>query len=115
MTGERSKAKAREQAKRVADFAGTSTVYEGDVVPMSDLEGRELTILDFNYADSSYREGEKFLSMQAELDGEKIVVNTNAKVILKGFMNVPKDQLPLPVVFYMEKPKSGGKPYWNMR
>lgn len=112
MTG---KAKEREQAKRLADFAGTSTVYEGEVIPMAELEDKELTISAFNFADSSYREGEKFLSMQAELDGEKIVVNTNAKVIMKGFLNVPKDQLPLPVTFYMEKPKSGGRPYWNIR
>lgn len=112
MTG---KAKEKKQAKRLADFAGTSTVYEGDVIPMADLEGKELTVLAFNFADSSYREGEKFLSMQAELDGEMIVVNTNAKVIMKGFLNVPKEELPLPVTFYMEKPKGGGKPYWNMK
>lgn len=112
MTG---KAKEKEQAKRLADYAGTSTVYEGNVVPMADLEDQELTVLAFNFADSSYREGEKFLSMQAKLGGEMIVVNTNAKVVMKGFLNVPKEELPLPVTFYMEKPKSGGRPYWNMK
>ena len=112
MTG---KAEDKRQAERLADYAGTSTIYEGEVVPMSELEDKELTVSAFNFASSSYREGENFLSMQAELDGEKIMVNTNAKVIMKGFLNVPKEKLPLLVIFYMEKPKSGGKPYWNMR
>lgn len=111
MTAKNIKAKA----KRLADFAGTSSVYEGDVIPMSDLEGKEIEVLAFNFAESSYREGEKFLSMQAVLDGEKIVVNSNAKVIMKGFLNVPKEELPMVVEFFMEKPKSGGKPYWNLR
>lgn len=103
------------EAKRIADYAGTSTVYEGETVPMAELEDKELIVSAFNYVDSSYREGEQFLSMQCELDGELIVVNTNAKVVVKGFRNVPKEELPLNVVFYMETPKGGGKKYWNMR
>lgn len=109
------KDEAKAEARRLVDYSGTSTVYEGEVMTMADLEGKELKVLAFNFVDSSYREGEKFLSMQCELDGEKIVVNTNAKVPMKGFLNVPKEELPLPVTFFMEKPKGGGKPYWNMR
>ena len=112
MTGKREE---KEQARRLADFAGTGTVYEGEVIPVADLEDKELTVLAFNFASSSYREGENFLSMQAVLDGVKIVVNTNAKVLMKGFLNVPKEELPLPVTFFMDKPKGGGRPYWNMK
>lgn len=109
--------KAKEEARRLADYAGTSTVYEGEVVPVAELEGEELKVRAFNFAKSSYREGEDFLSMQCERgeSRELIVVNTNAKVLMKGFLNVPKDALPLPVIFYMEKPKGGGRPYWNMK
>lgn len=107
--------KNKDQVKRLVDFAGTSTIYEGETVPMKELEDKELIISAFNYVDSSYREGEQFLSMQAELKGEKLVVNTNAKVIMKGFRNVPKEELPMPVIFFIETPKGGGKPYWNMR
>lgn len=113
------KDRAKEEARRLADYAGTSTIYEGDVIPVSELENEELTVLAFNFAKSTYREGENFLSMQCERGKGKskvlIVVNTNAQVLMKGFLNVPKDVLPLPVVFYMEKPKGGGRPYWNMR
>lgn len=109
------KDEAKAEAKRIVDYSGTSTIYEGELIPMADLEDKELTVLAFNFADSSYRVGEKFLSMQCELDGEKIMVNTNAKVPMKGFLNVPKEELPMKVTFFMEKPKGGGKPYWNMR
>lgn len=105
------------QAGRLADLAGTGGgQFEGELVTLESIENQEVTVLDYKLLPSTFREGGTYVCFQARTaDGKLIVVNTNAMVPVKGFANVEKNALPLPVEFFMQKPKGGGKPYWNMK
>lgn len=104
----------RSEARRLSEMAGTGgQQFEGDLLTMEQVKDQELTVLDFKFLPSTFKEGGTYACIQVEREGVKYVVNTNATVILKGLANVNKADLPAPVTFTKTMGKNK-REYWNM-
>lgn len=106
---------AKTEGRRLSEMAGSSGggSFEGELLTLEQLDGREVTVLDFKFLPSTFKEGEDYACIQVELDGIKHVINTTATVIVKDLKKVDKAGLPAPVKFVMTKGK-GKYSYWNM-
>jgi hypothetical protein len=101
------------EAKSLADLAGTGGgTFEGPLVKMESIKGKKHIVLDFRMMQSTFQEG-MYACIQIKIGGVLQVVNTNAKVILKGLNATDKSKLPQPNAFVMRKGKGDGKPYWD--
>ena len=102
-----------EAQERLADVAGVGQAFEGETTKMADIAGKDLTVLDFRFIPSQYREGD-FACIQAKLGAKLIVVNTNADIITRVLRGLDKSKLPLKAKFEKEKGKSG-REYWTIK
>ncbi len=104
-------------AKRLSDLAGTGGAqFEGDLVTLEAIAGKEVLVMDYKTLPSSFRQGGTYVCMQIKLpNGKLAVVNTNALVIVKGLANVLKADLQAQVIFaQVQGADKTKKPYWNM-
>ena len=105
-------------AKSLADLAGTGgAAFEGELVTLESIQDERVMVLDYKLLPSTFREGGTYVCFSARTrENKMIVVNTNAMVPVKAFAAiVDKGELPMPATFFMQEPKSGGKPYWNIK
>lgn len=109
-----SKEKEKDKAKSLAELAGVGGVFEGVVVPMANIEGTAVKVIDFKFIPSQFREGEDFLSVQIKIGDELKVVNTSAVVVVRAFKAITREMLPAPATFVKVKPASGGREYWTI-
>lgn len=108
------KSKDKEKAKRLADLAGVGRAFEGEQVSMADIAGKEVTVVDFKFLPSQFRQGEDYITIQIEIGGELKVMNTAAQVISNTFKNITRDQLPAPAVFKQVRSEKSGRDYWTV-
>lgn len=67
--------------KRFCDFA-RETPFDGDKIPIADVLNREITILGFKKRPSKQKEGQSYITLQIELEGNKRVIFTGSDVLI---------------------------------
>ena len=89
--------------------------FEGELIKMDDVLGKDIKVLDFAFAPSQFAAGE-YVSIQIEIGAGKTketrVLRSGATTIMSVLKNVDKAKLPLETK--IEKGKSAkGRPIYN--
>jgi hypothetical protein len=66
----------------VVDWKGSSR--EGEKTTLEDLKDKTIIITGFEERPSNYHDGQNYLTINAELNGRKIFINTMAKAIIEN-------------------------------
>lgn len=104
------------QEKSLGEVAGVGgKSFVGDGLTMAQVEGKPITVEDFRLLDSTFHEGKKYVCLQIRLKGKQYVLNCNATVIVKAFVEerITAEHLPAKTTFSKVTGKNG-KEYWTM-